>query len=215
MEKWICKVCGYTHEGEEPPQRCPQCGATKAQFYVERQKHGCGCGMLIIAILLTTATTILLSCRSHTTVDNTPIREVDLERYLGRWYEVARFDHRFERGLTQCTANYVLQEDGTIKVTNRGKKDGSWKTSVGRAKKTDSAGVLRVSFFGPFYSDYRILMLAPDYTYALVGGSSDKYLWILSRTPQIDEDIRQQIVGEAARRGYPVADLIWVDQKVM
>lgn len=105
-----------------------------------------------------------------------------------------------------------MQGDNTIKVTNRGMKEGKWKTSVGKAKLTEIPGVLRVSFFGPFYSDYRIMMLDSDYTYALVGGSSDDYLWILSRTPQLQKDASDKILQEARRRGYDVEKLIWVEQ---
>lgn len=212
MEKWICKVCGYTHEGEEAPELCPQCGATKAQFYLKVEPSvnvfNIVLGILVLAALLA----LFFSCRSSATVDNSPVSSVDLKRYAGRWYELARFDHKFERDMQYCTAYYSLQSDGTILVTNQGKKNGAWKTSVGRAKVTDEPGVLRVSFFRPFYSDYRILMLAPDYTYALVGGSGDDYLWILSRTPQLHQDIRDQLVHEAMRRGYQTDRLLWLKQ---
>lgn len=166
----------------------------------------------IIAVTAVVAGT-LMSCQTQVTVDNSAVKSLDLKRYLGKWYEIARFDHRFERDMEHCTATYTLQEDGTIKVTNTGLKNGKWKTSTGKAKTTDVPGVLRVSFFGPFYSDYRIMMLAPDYSYALVGGSTDNYLWILSRTPQLPTDIRFQILSEAQRRGYTTDNLLWIEQK--
>lgn len=209
MGKWICKQCGYAHYGDEAPDRCPQCGAMRPQFYQEEKGNGCVFSVLVMIMLMASS---LFSCRSTLTVDNTAVSTVDLDRYLGKWYEVARFDHRFERDMEQCTATYTMQVDGTIKVMNQGIKHGKWKTSEGKAKLTDHPGVLRVSFFGPFYSDYRILMLAPDYSCALIGGSSDDFLWILSRTPQLDETMRNRIILEAQRRGYQTDKLIWVPQ---
>lgn len=114
--------------------------------------------------------------------------------------------------MSHCTATYSIQKDGTVKVVNQGKKKGRWTVSEGKAKLTNDPGVLRVSFFGPFYSDYRVLMLAPDYTYSLVGGSSGDYLWILSRSPQLTTETRDKILLEAQRRGYETDKLIWVQQ---
>lgn len=152
-------------------------------------------------------------CCSAQKVDNSPISTpVDLDRYLGRWFEIARFNHPFEAGITNATAQYDLRADGKVAVTNSGWRDGKVKTSVGKAKTTDNPAVLRVSFFGPFYSDYRILMLSEDYQYALVGSKGANYLWILSRTPSIPAVVRNDIVKEANRRGYDVSKLIWVDQ---
>lgn len=211
MEKWICTVCGYTHHGDKAPETCPKCGASKSQFHREGNGnwflYAFICFIVIIAIALS-----FYSCSSSSTVDNSSVNMIDLNRYLGKWYEVARYDHRFERGMKQCTAIYTMQGDRTIKVTNKGMKAGKWKTSVGKAKLTEIPGVLRVSFFGPFYSDYRIMMLDSEYTYALVGGSSDDYLWILSRTPQLQKDASDKILQEARRRGYDVEKLIWVEQ---
>lgn len=146
-------------------------------------------------------------------VDNVPIlTRVDLGRYLGRWYEVARYDHSFEKGLTNATAEYTLREDGKVSVVNSGWKNGKVKTSTGKAKLTDNSALLRVSFFGPFYSDYRILMLSPDYRFALIGSSSPKYLWILSRTPVMSETDLSAVLKEAVHRGYDTSKLIWVNQ---
>lgn len=146
-------------------------------------------------------------------IDNTPVKALDLGKYLGDWYEIARYDHSFERGLSHAKANYTLNDDGTVAVTNIGRKDGKAKTSKGKAKLTDTVGLLRVSFFGPFYSDYRVMMLSEDYNYALVGSGSSKYLWILSRFPEVPDDILNRILAEAVRRGYPTDKLIWVPQK--
>ena len=145
-------------------------------------------------------------------VDNSVVRELDLNRFLGSWYEVARFDHFFERGMSQTKANYVLREDGSIDVINTGIKDGKPKMAKGKAKLTDTPALFRVSFFGPFYSDYRIMLLDADYRYMLIGSGSDGYLWILSRTPQLSDSDRTTILTEAQRRGYDTDKLIWVKQ---
>ena len=155
---------------------------------------------------------ILAGC-SQLTVDNTPIAELDLNRYLGDWYEVARFDHRFERGMEQTKANYALRKDGKIVVTNTGLKEGKVKTAHGKAKLTDTPALLRVSFFGPFYGDYRILLLDENYQYALVGSGTDNYLWILSRTPRLSDIDKARILDEARRRRYDTSKLIWVNQE--
>lgn len=212
MEKWICKQCGYAHYGKEAPDICPQCGARKSRFYQEG-RNGCGFGViLLLMILLAIVISVLMSC-SSLTVDNSPVEDVDLKRFLGKWYEIARYDHKFERGMEECTATYTLQNDGKLVITNHGMKNGQWDTSVGKGKLTDEPGVLRVSFWGPFYSDYRIMMLAYDYSYALIGGSTDSYLWILSRTPTLDDYTRDRILLEARRRGYDTSALLWVPQQ--
>lgn len=156
----------------------------------------------------------LCACSSSEGINNSPVASFDLNRYLGTWYELARFDHSFERGLSACTANYSMRDDGMVRVLNSGRKNGEPKVSEGKAKLTATVGLLRVSFFGPFYSDYRVLMLAEDYSYALVGSSSDKYLWILSRTPSLPNAVLQSILQEASARGYNTNNLIWVDQSL-
>ena len=147
-------------------------------------------------------------------VDNSTVKTVDLNRYLGYWYEIARFDHPFERGLDYAMAHYTLRDDGKTDVLNTGIKDGRAEDAKGIAKTTDVVGLLRVSFFGPFYGDYRIMMLDENYQYALVGGNNSKFLWILSRTPQLDDATRTLILAEADRRGYDTGKLIWVKQHV-
>ena len=164
--------------------------------------------------LLTSLCVILFAgCGNAQKIENTPVATLDLQRYLGDWYEIARFDHSFERGLDYCKANYALREDGKISVTNTGIKEGKQKTSNGKAKTTDVPALLRVSFFGPFYSDYRVMLLDADYQWALVGSKSAKYLWILSRTPQLSQQTLDTILAEAQRRGYDTTKLIWVKQK--
>jgi lipocalin len=155
---------------------------------------------------------MFLSACDATEIDNSTVKSVDLNRYVGRWYEIAKFDHIFERGLDFAMANYTLREDGKIDVLNTGVKDGRAKDAKGIAKTTNISGLLKVSFFGPFYSDYRILMLDTNYQYVLVGGSNENYLWILSRTPQLDDATRSLILAEAEKRGYNTSKLVWVKQ---
>ena len=143
-------------------------------------------------------------------VDTTPVSSFQVDKFLGSWYEIARFDHGFERGMDMTTARYSLTDDGKIKVVNSGVKDGKVKTSIGKAKLTETQGLLRVSFFGPFYSDYRVLMVSDDYKYALIGSKSAKYLWILARTPQVPDDVIEKILFEARSRGYDLSELIWI-----
>ena len=152
-------------------------------------------------------------CVSTLKVDNAPVAALDLSRYLGEWYEIARFDHSFERGVEQARANYTQNADGTIKVVNSGIKNGKPKTAVGKGKTTNTPGLLRVSFFGPFYADYRVMMIDKEYTYALVGSGSADYLWILSRTSGLPETAKSELLVEARRRGYDTGKLIWVEQK--
>ncbi len=166
----------------------------------------------VIVLLIFSMVWLMGCCSMRQSVNLTPSVSVDLPRYLGEWYEIARFDHWFERGMTHTKATYTMREDGDIRVVNAGLKDGKEKTSVGKAKLTDQKGHLRVSFFWPFYGDYRILWLDDDYRHVLVGGDSDEYLWILSRTPEIDQNVRNAILTEAKRRGYDTDKLIWVEQ---
>lgn len=154
----------------------------------------------------------LFSACDASDIDNGTVKSVDLNRYLGSWYEIAKYDHYFERDLDYAMARYTLRDDGKIDVLNTGIKDGRAKDAKGIAKTTDVPGLLRVSFFGPFFGDYRIMMLDEDYQYVLVGGSTDKYLWILARTPQLDDATLSLILAEADRRGYDTSKLIWVKQ---
>lgn len=150
-------------------------------------------------------------------IDKSTVKNVDLQRYMGKWYEIARFNHRFERGLEGVTAVYTLKEDGKIKVENCGHKgtvEGELKCTEGKAKVPDTTdpGKLKVAFFLSFYSDYYILELDQDYRWALVGSSTDKYLWILSRTPRLETDVLTMILGKARARGYDTNRLLFVSQ---
>ncbi len=150
-----------------------------------------------------------ISCNART-YDNTTVSSLDLSRFTGRWYELARFDHSFERGMVSPVAEYTMLPNGKIRVINTGIVKGKLKTSVGRAKVTDVPGLLRVSFFGPFYSDYRIMMLDKNYQYALIGSGTDDYLWILSRQPSLSDEVRNKILNEACLRGYDTSKLLWM-----
>lgn len=147
--------------------------------------------------------------------DNSTVSEFDLSRYLGEWYEIARFDHSFERGMDNTMAEYILQDNGKVVVLNTGWKDGKFKIAEGKAKYKDpqgDPGHLRVSFFLFFYSDYNVMMVDENYQISLVGSKAEKYLWILSRTPVPDPALLEMVIEEAKSRGYDVSKLIWVDQ---
>ena len=163
-----------------------------------------------LRMMLAALAAAVAGCVSGPKVDNAPVVALDLNRYLGEWYEIARFDHSFERGIERAKAVYTLNEDGTIKVVNSGINDGKPKKAVGKGKRTNTPALLRVSFFGPFYADYRVMMIDADYTYALVGSGGADYLWILSRTPTLADDAKSALLVEARRRGYDTGKLIWV-----
>jgi len=152
-------------------------------------------------------------------IDKKVVKELDLQKYLGTWYELARYNHRFERGLVGVTANYSIREDGKIKVLNSGYKkslDGRFKQAEGKAYLPDpklEPGKLKVSFFWNFYGDYFVLDLDENYQWAIVGSNSDKYLWILSRTPQLNQDLYNKLLDKIKLRGYDVSQLIKVEQK--
>ena len=167
-----------------------------------------------ILIMAATLLTALSSRAQDADIDRTTVNDVDLKRYMGRWYEIARFDHSFERNLQYCEAFYSLQPDGKISVTNTGinSENQQRKTSYGKAKMSEAPGQLRVSFFWIFYSDYNILALDQDYEWALIGSKSPKYLWILSRTRKLDSTTKSEIVEIAKQRGYDTTKLIWVKQ---
>ncbi|MBK9291533.1 MAG: lipocalin family protein [Bacteroidetes bacterium] len=149
------------------------------------------------------------------------IQPVDLNRYAGTWYEIARFPHRFERNLTGVTATYTLMPNGKIRVENKGFKnslDGPVSKAIGKAKPAadPAVGHLRVSFFWIFYADYFILGLDQEnYQWALVGSSSPNFLWILSRKPQMEQQQLERLIQRAAELGYDVSKLEMVPQPVL
>lgn len=165
---------------------------------------------------------LLLTACTGTPESITPIKSVDANQYLGTWYEIARLDHSFERGLTQVTATYSLRDDGGIKVVNRGFNSDTkeWKEATGKAYFIDppnadktNTGRLKVSFFGPFYGGYNIIELdQPYYNYVMICGPDKSYFWILSRTPQLAYPIKQQLVAKAKELGFETDKLIYVQQ---
>jgi lipocalin len=150
-------------------------------------------------------------------IDKTTVKELDLNRYLGTWYEIARFPHSFEKNLVGVTATYSLREDGKIKVLNQGYKnslDGELSVAEGKAKIPDQSqpGKLKVSFFWIFYGEYNVLELDSNYQYAMIGSSTDKYFWILCRAPQMDSVTYEMLLEKARKRGYDLSKLYKVPQ---
>ena len=144
------------------------------------------------------------------------VQDFEVKRYLGTWYEIARFDYRFEKDLERVTATYSLNDNGTVKVDNKGYDTvkRKWKQSIGTAKFIDNPkeGRLKVSFFKPFYSAYNILSIDGDYEHVLVVGQSVNYLWFLSRGKEMPADIREKYLRLAEEIGCETQNLIWVRQ---
>lgn len=169
----------------------------------------------LISLALAALSLPMLSAAQDVQYDNSPVSQFDLSKYLGTWYEIARFDHSFERGMDNVIAEYLLRDDGKIDVVNSGWKNGKFKVADGKAKQPDplsDPAHLEVSFFLFFYSDYNVMMIDDDYQIALVGSKSPKYLWILSRTPYVTDSVMDLVLEEASSRGYDINNLIWVDQ---
>lgn len=143
------------------------------------------------------------------------VPHVELEKYLGKWYEIAHLPAKFQEGCNETTATYTLLKDGSISVLNQSTKNGKMKQAKGKAKVVDknSNAKLKVTFFWPFYGDYWIIKLGNDYDYSVVGTPNRKYLWILSRTPQMDDKLYSQLVEYAKSKGFDVSKLIKTLQK--
>lgn len=156
----------------------------------------------------------LVGCTVKVPRDMRVVQNFDVSRYLGEWYEIARLDHSFERGLTKTTANYSLNADGSVKVVNKGfnPAKNKWKQSEGKASFVGQPNVasLKVTFFWPFYGGYNVIALDDNYQYALVAGPDRDYLWILSRTPTIPETVKAQYLAIAEQYGFETEKLIWV-----
>lgn len=157
---------------------------------------------------------IFNSCSVGIPKGATAIKNFNSEKYLGKWYEIARFDYKFEKNMDNVTANYSLNSDGTIQVQNRGydyvKKE--WKESIGEARFVNdkSEARLKVSFFKPIWAGYNVIDIDDDYQNALVVGNSTKYIWILSRNKEIPNSIRERFLAKTQKLGYNTNDLIWV-----
>lgn len=147
---------------------------------------------------------------AESTRDIPLVQKVDLARYMGKWYEIARFPHRFEKNLSHVTANYTLRDDGKVTVLNEGrKKNGKPSSITGKAlvPETAAPGLLKVSFFLFFYSDYRIILLDEDYQYAVVTSGTRDYLWILCRTPQMEPLLYARLVNFVKAKGFDTTRL--------
>lgn len=175
-------------------------------------KTGKWIGLAVVGVL---AILLVKSCKSFKPDGAVVVKPFDVDKYLGKWYEIARIDFKHERNLNNVTAKYSKNPDGSIKVVNRGFnfKTNEWEEASGKAKfagAPDEAG-LKVSFFGPFYSGYNVIAIDADYQYALVAGESLDYLWLLSRTTTMPEDVKADYLRRAEAIGYKASDLVWVE----
>lgn len=166
-----------------------------------------------LALLLSLA---LTACSTAPPDGVRPVSSFDINRYLGKWYEIARLDHSFERGLSDVSATYSLQDDASVKVLNRGydTRNQTWKEAVGRALFIGDPGTasLKVSFFGPFYGGYHVIALDQEnYRWSLVAGPSRDYLWILARERTLPAEVRDALVSKAQSLGFATEQLIWVE----
>ncbi|MEK9721536.1 MAG: lipocalin family protein [Quisquiliibacterium sp.] len=175
-------------------------------------RGGFSCRAILLAGLLA-----LSACAHEPPPGTAPVTGFELSRYLGRWIEIARLDHSFERGLTRVSATYQRRTDGGVNVVNRGfdAATGQWREATGKAYFVGSPRVasLRVSFFGPFYGGYHVVDLdRSGYRWALVVGPSRDYLWILAREPTLPAHTREHLLMQIRKLGVDPAKLIWVEQ---
>ena len=163
------------------------------------------------------ALSVFQSCSSVGIPDGvTAVQNFEKDKYLGKWYEIARFDFRFEKNIDNATAFYAVNSDGTIKVVNKGfnYKKQKWTSVEGKAKfvGSENEGRLKVSFFGPFYAGYNVVDIDENYQNAMVYGSSTKYIWFLSRNKTMDDATKKRFLSKALKDGYDISKLIWVSQ---
>ncbi|WP_299360582.1 lipocalin family protein [uncultured Paracoccus sp.] len=171
-----------------------------------------------VAVALTATVAASLAARGVMTrrpAGISPVTGFDITRYLGRWYEIARLDHRFERDMTHVTARYDLNPDGSVQVVNRGRRNGRWKEARATARSLGDPATasLAVSFFPGFPGGYHVFELDADYRWAMISGPNRGYLWILSRDPTMNEATYQRLVGIARDKGFDVDGLIRVQQE--
>ena len=170
--------------------------------------------LIVIGVIITTALAGMAPVAGKKELE--VVRAVDLARYAGRWYEIARLPNRFEKKcVDSVTATYTLRSDGKVDVVNRCRKaNGEYTTAKGTAKVVDKRtnAKLKVTFFWPFYGDYWILDLGSNYEYAVVGSPNRDYLWILSRTPQFDEQLYQSLLAKMTSRGFETERMIRTSQ---
>ena len=159
--------------------------------------------------------TLLSSCAVGVPKGATAVQNFDSQKYLGKWYEIARFDFRFEKNLNNVTATYSMKDNENIKVDNKGYDyvKNKWKESIGEAKfvKNQNIGELKVSFFKPIWAGYNVIDIDEDYKYALIAGNNLDYLWILSREKTIPAEYKQRFLAKAKSIGYNTDQLIWVE----
>ena len=166
-------------------------------------------GVILLSLLF-------VACSTKQETDLKTVQKVDLQKYLGDWYEIARYEHFFERDCKNVTANYSMMDSETIKVINRCTKiqTNEKKEAIGRAYAIDeSNSKLKVSFFRPFYGDYWVLILDKNYDYVVVGIPNREYLWILARTSKLDEKIKNEILQKLPTLGFETSKLIWTIQE--
>ena len=169
----------------------------------------------LLALLLALT---LAACATAPPDGMRPVTSFDINRYLGQWYEIARLDHSFERDMTDVNATYQLQDDGSVKVINRGydTQRQAWKEAIGRAVFIGDSNTasLKVSFFGPFYGGYHVIALdQQNYRWSLVAGPDRDYLWILARDKTLPAGVREQLLAQAQALGFATDKLIWVEHK--
>jgi|SRR5665213_3060374 len=167
-----------------------------------------GAGTIAVAFALSSCVSIPKDARA--------VAPFDKDKYLGQWYEVARLDFKYEKGLDHVTATYTLKDAKTIRVVNKGynAKEQKWEQSIGKAKLVGNGtqGRLKVSFFGPFYAGYNVIAIDPDYRYAMVAGNNLDYLWLLSREKTMPEEYKNKYLQQAKDLGYDTGKLVWTNQ---
>lgn len=172
---------------------------------------------LLVTLALGACTMLLNACRVTIPKGAKAVKPFDTQKYLGKWYEIARMDFKFEKNLSNVTADYTEGDEGMILVRNLGydKVKLKWKESIGKARsvRDPQEGKLKVSFFGPFYAGYNVIAIDPGYQYALVAGNNLNYLWILSRTPDIPDSVKDDYLHRARELGYQVENLVWTEHQ--
>lgn len=170
----------------------------------------------IYSKILVCLSLILSACATTLDPDIVPVSNFNADKYLGQWYEIARIENRFEKNLSQVTANYSYRDDGGIKVVNRGfnEKTGKWEEAVGKAYFVgdENTGHLKVSFFGPIYGPYVVFELDENYQNSFVTNHNKKYLWFLSRNKEVSPLIKEKFLSKVDQMGFDTDELIWVEQ---
>ena len=172
-------------------------------------------GVIRHVVLMLTTLLAMTGCSTTPPAGMSAVTPFEIARYTGKWYEIARLDHSFERGLTDVSATYTQQPDGSVEVINRGHDGAKWRQAVGRALFTGepSRASLKVSFFGPFYGGYHVVALDQQhYRWAMVVGPDRDYLWILARDKQLPTGVRDRLLSQAKAQGIDTDRLIWVNQ---